>query len=202
MGILSQQLIGSGSLQQRNPDPFPTPPESRVPKSGFGGFTYAPNVDPSLQLLFHSTPYNNRAGPIGLVGANTEYGRGSNIKAKTLLGQFGLTIAGASFGAQGSAQQIAYSLRSSRSLRSLKDATETVNPLNTSRPVYHASGGPFIGFDDAHPYAGSAGRGEPIRTTNTINTGLRAIDGIRGVPPVEENNDGDAPFTGMHTNVR
>ena len=50
------------------------------------------------------------------------------------------------------------------------------------------SGGSFIGYDHDNKYGGTASRGEFARSTNTINTGLRAISGIR-TPVVKENND-------------
>jgi len=160
MGILSQQLIGSGNLSKENAaiNPFPQPPEREVPALGFAGFRYARDAD--QRELFQLDAY--REGPQGIIATDTVYGGEAGTRpttGTTVLGQLAIMMNLGSGGmGEGHAallvwnnKKIGHSIMSSEELRSFKDTTLTPTD-NPSRPIYHASGGAFKGYKFDNKY--------------------------------------------------
>ena len=185
MSIINEQLIGSeveGATDKLDSDvllerdavnPFPKPPEWETAKAGFGGFTYAPGTD--LQTLFDADTAEERIGPNSgnTLGTGTTYdatpvGDDDESQTRTLLGQMGAMLNPTTgdettvpvWSTVGSGKQIAHSVMSSGSRRSLRDTTSTAT-ADPDRPIHHASGGAFNGYDYDIQYDISDWFGQP-----------------------------------------
>ena len=158
MGILNQQLIGGGNLENARRAPFSDaigPDDTEKP--GFGGYTYA--ADPELQQVFGTTAVTDRTGPQDgiALGESTQYGPVGFSRlsgdATTLLGEMsemlkpreGDASAVATWTTAGGGSKIAHTIMSNSAMRSLKDKT-------TSGAVPNASGGAFAGYDKNNTY--------------------------------------------------
>jgi hypothetical protein len=138
--------------------------EWETAKAGFGGFTYAPGTD--LQTLFDADTADERIGPnsentlgTGPTYDGTPVGDDDESQTRTLLGQMGAMLNPTTgdettvpvWSTVGSGKQIAHSVMSSGSRRSLRDTTSTAT-ADPDRPIHHASGGAFNGYDYDQPY--------------------------------------------------
>jgi len=151
MGILDQQILGGGTPSATGINPFPDKLPEDVAKTGFGGYTYAPE-DLAVVLSATETRTGPQEGGADL-GTSTEYGpvgRRIGPTEATILGQMAdmLSAHGAeaddanasSWNTVGGGKKMAYTFTNSTTLKSLRDKT-------VSGAVPNASGGATVGYD-------------------------------------------------------
>ena len=177
MSIVNQQLIGGGNFREFRgdvtKDPFPRPSAEDTAAVGFSGYKYA--KDSEQNSVFGNSGATRR-GPRWALAQDAErgpqYGGMSGSRpvkiSNTLLGQLAQFIDPtrsssyeSGWGTDQAASQIAHTIMSSGQMRSLRNTNSTATATR-GRPIYHASGGAFTGYDNKNEYGISSWTTEAV----------------------------------------